>query len=283
MSKREYYSVRTGRNPAGSRLDLPMLIRLFTTMYTDFGNKCYFDEAFGYDCVDAGEVPGTVGHDVEGYMLRKLRKFGLWPILSKCGYYGEDDLFDVIEFLYDHVSKPVTGDYHSWADCGWHYSEFDRRSGRDEFRSEMNQLLRDYGEGYELSQNGEILSLADPGMEALLEAQLPEYDPHNVEALVKEAILKFRRYRSSIVDKREAVRVLADVLEFLRPKLKEVLTSKDESELFNIANNFAIRHHNPGQKRAYDESIWLSWMFYFYLATIHAAVRLIKKREDSGS
>jgi len=104
-----------------------------------------------------------------------------------------------------------------------------------------------------------------------------------VELPVEAAILKFRRYRSSIDDRKEAVRSLADVLEFLRPQLKEVLSSKDEGDLFNIANNFAIRHHNPSQKAQYDQSIWLSWIFYFYLATIHAGIRLIKRKEEGST
>ena len=46
---------------------------------------------------------------------------------------------------------------------------------------------------------------------------------------------------------------------------------------FEIANNFGIRHHKVGQRTDYDKPIWYSWLFYYYLATIHAAVRLIDK------
>jgi hypothetical protein len=63
------------------------------------------------------------------------------------------------------------------------------------------------------------------------------------------------------------------VLEYLKPKIKEHLTSADEKDLFNIANNFGVRHHNDKQKTGYDAGLWLSWMFYFYLATIHVVVR----------
>jgi hypothetical protein len=84
---------------------------------------------------------------------------------------------------------------------------------------------------------------------------------------VTSAIAKYRRYRSTIAERRDAIRDLADVLEYIRPKLKEVLTKPDEADLFNIVNNFGIRHHNQQQKSDYDASIWLSWMFYFYLAT----------------
>jgi len=70
--------------------------------------------------------------------------------------------------------------------------------------------------------------------------------------------------------------MLADILESLRPKLKLVLTHKDEDDLFNIANNFGIRHKNERQKTDYDP-LWLSWMFYYYLATIHFVTRRLEK------
>ena len=111
---------------------------------------------------------------------------------------------------------------------------------------------------------------------------MPTDDPENVESSVRAAILKFRRHRSTLEDRRDAVRDLADVLEFLRPQLKLVLTRKDESDLFSIANNFGIRHHNDQQKTDYDSAIWHSWMFYYYLATIHAAVRLIQKQKNES-
>ena len=57
----------------------------------------------------------------------------------------------MIEFLFDHVSMPIDGNYHSYADCGWHYHTFDKETGRQEFRKEINELLQDYDQGYELS------------------------------------------------------------------------------------------------------------------------------------
>ena len=228
-------------------------------------------------------IAGKLGSDIEAAMFWKLRKTELWPIQNKCDFYSEDDLFDAIEFLHDCVSKPVDGWRHTFNDCGWHYRTFSQDTGRQEFRDEINELLRDYKDGYELSEEGEILALAEPGLEPLLQAHLPEYDPKNVETRVNAAVRKFRNRHSSPDDRRDAIRDLADVLEFLRPKLKEVLTKQDENDLFNIANNFDIRHHNDKQKANYDKPIWYSWMFYFYLATIQASVRLIKKQEESST
>jgi uncharacterized Zn finger protein len=89
-------------------------------------------------------------------------------------------------------------------------------------------------------------------------------------------MLQYRRRGSTIDERRQAVRDLADVLEYLRPRVQELLTNKDESDLFNIANNFGIRHHNDKQKTGYDAGLWLSWMFYFYLSTIHVVLRKIE-------
>jgi hypothetical protein len=109
--------------------------------------------------------------------------------------------------------------------------------------------------------------------------EFSEIDPENIENRINSAILKFRSYRSSQEERRDAVRNLADILEFLKPKLKLVLTQKDESDLFNIANNFGIRHHNDQQRTNYDKSIWYEWMFYYYLATIRATLKLIKREK----
>lgn len=278
MENRRYYSARTGKDPGRLHVDLDTLRRLFYATYITFYNKDYFQQSMGYDCVDDGRVHGTMGPDLEVYSLLHLRKSGLFPLESD-KLYSEEDVFDLIEFLFDHVSKPLAGTFHSWGNCGWHYTTFEKPAGQEEFRTAVNRFLVDYQGGWELSASGEILSKADPGMENLFSVTLPDVDKTHVNGRVEEAIKKFRRHKSSISERKDAVRDLADVLEYLRPLLKTVLAKQDEADLFNIANNFSVRHHNQLQKTEYDQPIWLSWMFYFYLSTIHAAVRLIQKQE----
>jgi len=77
------------------------------------------------------------------------------------------------------------------------------------------------------------------------------------------------------------VRELADVLEPLRQTIKEEALPKDESEMFRLANGFAIRHNNREQKSQYDDIVWLRWAFYVYLATIHATVRLQARQHQA--
>ncbi|MBI2860522.1 MAG: hypothetical protein HYX91_03325 [Chloroflexi bacterium] len=279
MKERRYYSIRTGK--LNSQLDMGLMLKLFDNIFSDLEGKGYFQEAFGYDCIDAGYVPGKAGYDVNVYFIRKLRKYDLWPIHEKYLQYDESDLFDIIELLYDHVSKPLTGIQHTYGDCGWHYSTFNKEAGQTYYRARMNELLRDYGNGYELSQDGEILHLAITGAETLINDNPPTYDNENVDNIVKEAVTCYKRSRSSPVEKRNAVKMLADVLEFLRPKIGTVLSTADEKDLFNIANNFGIRHHNEKQKTDYDQEVWLDWMFYHYLAAINTIIRLIKKSDTA--
>ncbi|MDO5653429.1 MAG: hypothetical protein Q4G39_04925 [Brachymonas sp.] len=276
---RHYYSIRTGKHPHGTSMPLTVLASLLYTVYEQLSEAGYFQEYFGYSCVDAGNVSGKLGGDIEAALLFHLRRKSLWPFPEKFKDLSEDKLFDLVEFLHDHISKPIDGYHHAFAQCGWHYHTFDAKTGQADYRERVNLLLESYKDGFEISEQGEVRELPQPGTAPLLAANLPSSDV-NVSSRVESAIVKFRRYQSTASDRRDAIRDLADVLEYLRPQLKDVLAKQDEADLFNIANNFAIRHHNTQQKSDYDTSIWLSWMFYFYLATIHAAMRMLQKKSQ---
>lgn len=254
------------------------MLKMFERLYIDLEERHYFEEALGYeyDFAGGGRSSGTVGRDISSYFMLKLRKSHLWPISECCLSYNESDLFDVIELLYDLVSQPLEDSSHNFEPI-----TFSKRDGQVHYRSRINELLNDYQEGYDLSRDGEILNKALNGTETLLNSKPPTYDTQNIDNFIREAVNCYKRSRSSLTDKRHAVKTLADVLEFLRPKIKAVLTTADEKDLFNIANNFGIRHHNKKQKTDYDQEVWLDWMFYYYLATIKAIIRLIKKRDSS--
>lgn len=270
---RQYYSQRKGTNPNLKGLPLADVLDLFVRVFNQLDSDGYFTEAFGYICVDAGEVDGKV-RDPALEMLLTIRKKDLWPKPDKAPLYKEDDFFDVLEFLFQYVSKPIDGTMHSYGGCGMHRETFNQVLGRKEFREKINGVLAHYKHLYELSSDGEVLHKPEAGFEPIFDADLPTAD-QNVLSRVTAATLQYRRHGSTIDDRRQAVRDLSDVLEYLRPKVKMLLTSADEKDLFNLANNFGIRHHNDKQRTSYDTSIWLSWMFYFYLSTIHVVLRKI--------
>lgn len=270
-----YFSQRNDLNPNPNGLPLRDVIALFQRVYDEMVKDGYFTEAFGYHCVDAGLVPGLI-HDVDLDLLLEVRKKDLWPIQAFSSSYSEDDFFDVIEFLYQHVSKPTKGTRHDYGECGMHWEIFNGYQGREQFRLKVNAVLSHYERKFEFVKTGEILHKPESGFEKLMEAEVPALDS-NVTARVASAALRYRRHGATIDDRRQAVRDLADVLEYLKPEIRNYLTSADEKDLFNIANNFGVRHHNDKQKTSYDAGLWLSWMFYFYLSTIHVVVRKMGK------
>lgn len=273
-----FYSVRSGKNKNAKGFELPELQELFLRMYAIFKEEGYFDEYLGSSCVDEGEISGKV-KDVELEILLKIRKRSLWPIDEiHVSQYSEDDLFDMIEFLYQNVSKPIDGDYHSYAQCGMHWHIFNKDEGENYFLEKINDILSLYKKPFELSRHGEILHKPEQGFEAIFDADIPSNN-ENINARINSATLRYRRHGSTLDDRRQAVRDLADVLEYLRPQVKSLITKADEQDLYNIANNFGIRHYNDKQKTNYDIALWLSWMFYYYLATIHVLLRKISHDE----
>jgi hypothetical protein len=216
-----------------------------------------------------------LGENVGAQIFRLLRKDNIWPIKENIKNYSEDDLFDIIEFLYDHVSEPnrETGNYHSYGSCGWHYKDFDKNLGIAEYCRSLNEILSEYKAGFQISFDGLVLVKDESGLSNIYEAVVPT-DRDEIKTKIDLAIQKYRESRSDLENRRIAIRELADILEILKSEIKIFLYNKDNDDLFNIANNFSIRHANDKQKINYDRDIWYSWMFYFYLATIHALLRI---------
>jgi hypothetical protein len=112
-------------------------------------------------------------------------------------------------------------------------------------------------------------------LERLLQASVPAGTEHDlITSKIEAAVSRFERRGATVIDRRDAVRDLADALEALRPEIKESMLTADEKAMFHLANGFSIRHHNRGQRGDYNKPVWLQWAFYVYLATIHAILRV---------
>jgi hypothetical protein len=259
---RESFSERQGRGPRSRPLSLDELKRLVGNVWEELSRGDYMQEAFGYDCVDAGIVEGYLGADPGAHFLRALHRENVWPWQEHIGSWDEDTLLDMVEAMHDLVAQPVDGFHHTFSNCGFHASSFNRPAGRARYRAEMNEVLGRWQTPYEVNDDGELVLAAPAEFAPLLAAQLPSSaDPGSVKEKVENAVARFRARGTSMEERRVAVRDLADVLEALRSVAKGHMTRKDESELFNIANNFHIRHNNDAQLRDYDV-IWLTWIFY---------------------
>lgn len=285
MPNNNYYSTRNDKNP----LTIHILLEQFFEIYKIFVEIGFFQETFGYHCEDFEciESFGKYKSPQQIYtnFLLQLNKKRIYPIEHYYEGYSEDDLFDVIEYLYNNISLPVNPKYHFFftsktiiSGRGPHYivDSYDKEKGQVRWRSAMNRILEIYKRGYFLTEEGYIEQVPPKGLEPLLEEPLIEYDPKNVNNRVDAAIEKFKLSRNSLEDKLNAIRDLAGVLEFLQKndKLKVGLISNaDETDIFKIANSYAIRHHNNTQKVNYNKDIWYDWIFYSYLNTISAVVK----------
>ncbi len=245
-------------------------------MISGYESDGWLQEWFGKECVDRNDVEGRGGHDPAAFVERRTLRDDLWPPDRSWQDWDQDALLTAVEFFYDHISKPTDGWDHDYAHCGYHATAFDAGAARAAYRVEVNGLVSQLEEGFELLEGGEVVRRAPSGTEALLEGVPPPIAGKDYEVRVTSAVRKFRARSSSPDDRRDAVRDLADVLELLRPEIKRVLSKKDDAAIFEIANNFAIRHYNAAQQKDYDP-VWLSWMFYFYLATIHAVAHFIRR------
>jgi hypothetical protein len=276
MEQREYYAIRRGFISKDSALDIEMFRKAFKLSFRKFDTEGYFQKYLGKDCVD-GFVDGKFGNDIETVVFLRTGHSDLWPVYLNVDKYTDVDLFTIIEFLYDCASKPSDTFYHDYADCGVHVKDSNDADGKQDFRNAINPILKRF-RNVELSEEGEILEKIESGFESLFNAPIPT-ENQEIITKINTAQIKFRRSKSTIDERKDALRELADILEHLRPKIKTVLMSKDENELFIIANNFGIRHFNSKQKDDYDKPIWHAWMYYCYLATIHACLRLVEKQK----
>jgi len=272
---RRYYTARN--QPSGLTLD--GLYRKLQYLYMLFLERDYFK---------AAGITKSVLPDVMKHKAALSLSFQMFPVTKWQPHdVTEDHIFDALEFLHDHVSRPGVFTEMT-SETGFNYSDYDsydEQAGRAEFRAQSNAFLVDYKSGFELTKEGVILALGADGLQHILDAKIVAYDEANVDSKVRDAIVKWRNRHLSLDDKKAAIRDLADVFEWLKKtkNLAKVLDGKDESAIFDIANNFAIRHHNPNQKTNYSQAIWYAWMFHFYLATYHAAIRLLIKHEQKDT
>lgn len=222
--------------------------------------------------------------DAEIYLTERLRVSGLgYAVLRgqeppSFGFgFDRDVLLDLVELLHaEVVAQPIRLDPPEALEI----EGFDREAGQAIFREAINETLALADPPLELLPIGHIVEVREDHRDLYVEP-LPDAE-EEVVAPVEHALALYLARGASIEDRRAAVKQLADALEHLRPEVDEALLSKDERDLFRIANEFAIRHNRPGQKRDYDKPIWLDWIFHVYLATIRAVIQVRDRSQGSG-
>jgi hypothetical protein len=291
-----YYSQRAGRGPLADPT-VEDIARALTSAVNEMRHRDYLQEWHGFDCVDSGRAEGRAAMPLADHIEAETGWRGAWPLpeplidlvddvqpssaeWDRLLRGEEDRLFDLIEYFHRHVSQGVSDEhgsqYHSYGGCGWHFQDFDPAPAQALFRQRMNRVLANYRGGFQVSDSGQVEHRAPDGLDQLIGAQLPVLGA-DIAGRVAGAIALYRNRGRTEQDLRLAVRELFDVLEKIRPAVKAEMLRGDEADLFNIANNFTIRHLNEKQKGNYDSTPWHSWIFYVNLSTIHLITRLMNR------
>lgn len=190
----------------------------------------------------------------------------------------QDMLFDFIEALHDVVSTP------NFDQKKFKHTSYNKSLGQSMLRNTINDELALNTTPLKILSNGQIVTLddgaiADLASEALEVKSATKIHQNSVDAL-HQSISMYLKRGASLSEKKAAIVELAGSLESLRPMVKEHLLSKDEGTLFQLANEFAIRHQDNKQKSEYDKNIWYDWMFQVNLAAVLTVIKIIKNQSD---
>ena len=131
---RRYYTSRN--NPKA--ITIETVYWKLQHLYLFFRDKDYFKGKAGItstDLPDSIKYKAALSLSFQPFPITKWNKEDI----------TEDFIFDTIEFLYDHVSKP--GEWVGMTtDTGWNYYDYesyDDKAGQEEFRTQANMFLSD--------------------------------------------------------------------------------------------------------------------------------------------
>lgn len=259
---RPYFAERQGR-AARESLSEQTLARGVADVVEELSDRGYFPDALPRYCPDEH-------WDRAAFVARARRAIGLefdWATPTDVEW-SEDVIYSLIEYFHDEARRPrYVERYHSFGQCGPHYGGHVAASGAVVFRWRMNELLERLGCDYRLATEGEdrgrLVRAFGAELDGLAERAVSEATGPSDE--VAEAVAMFRRRGANVASKRAALALLAGHLEPRRSRLRANLSNADEQDLFNIANNWAIRHRNANQRTDVGDE-FLEWLFWCYLA-----------------
>jgi len=282
--RRPYWSARNAAGPSKSQPPSDRTVQLlqqdWAQLIEDLQDRGYFDWLAPRGCV---VVPASspVAEVLAAQLKRRLHLNVLWPLRHQD--WDRDTFFSLIEVVHDLVARPRHRYRHDIPGCSWHYTEFVPTPGQRLYRWHVDKVMAGYGVDLQLAGDGEdvgrLVRVAGDDRDDLVEQVLQTPDPSNRDA-VRHAIALFRSRGADRENQRSAVLALHRVLESRRPLIKANLMRRDEGALFQIANEFDLRHGGERQKSDYEDA-YLDWVFWWYLATVELTNRLLARQADS--
>lgn len=279
----QYYAERHGLIINDFNIDFEQLKGCFLQTYNFFNNKGYFECAEkgiwiskSYSQEEEQIIPPSLEPSAEVFFINHLHDSQIYPIWEYCEYYTEEILFTVIEILYNHIA------YYDYQK-----SEIISVEPKKEFEEHINNILRFYKTGYYLeSVQGFILKIPNEALKNLLQEDVSQIFEDETLTKLRSAVKLYYRFDSNDELRKKAINILADVIEPIREQLKDLLNeeyevnkNKHDKLIFDIVNNYNVRHNNENQKKNYSKEIWYDWMMQYYTSTIITYYKLIKDRK----
>lgn len=249
-------------------------------------DNCALGESFPLNCPDGNYVTGTDVNSLIQTLEAHIPGLEIPLIVDQ-----KPDLlliFDLLEFLYEKISKPRIIGRHNFYSHN-HYA-FDKEEGQQELIEEINTIFRRNSIRYEILDDGNIKRKIPDEIEVLFKMPVSSGDS-TLDSLLKEAKDKF--HNPNIAERRISIEKIWDVWERIKslenPTNKRDSTKKvldysatepiyrqileDEARcLTNIGNNFRIRHSEVSKVEIERES-QIDYFFYRMYSLIALLLR----------
>lgn len=204
---------------------------------------------------------GNSGCDQQALRINMAGYQVIWPVDARRldqEQLSDIQLFDLLEYAYEHVAQPLPGGYHSYF-SHYHHS-YDQEAGRKQLADEVNRLFERNGIAFQL-RDGQIERLVpsilqeilvptafntgDQGLNDLLSTAREKFLNRDIKVR-REALEKlwdaWERLKSlsDPADKKNSVEILLDRVT-VEPNLRDRV-EVEARQLTEIGNNFFIRH-----------------------------------------
>jgi hypothetical protein len=247
--------------------------------------------SFGYgfpaECQD-GE--GTIGCDPFALgMAFKAEVDIAWPLNPHQLPDDQLAIWDALEFLFEHVGKPIQGKYHPH--FGHHHLTFDAEAGQEEFAASVNRILARNGIAFQLTDAGQVrrvlpeqigkqiakprFQTGDAETDRLLEAARngitsPAFeDRKNGLEKLWDAFERLKTLEPGSNKKASANALLSKVG---GGPVFQGLLSDEATALTNAGNTLGIRHFETGQELL-QNSQQVDYLFFRMFAFLQLLLR----------
>ncbi|MEK4297378.1 hypothetical protein [Paenibacillus sp. FSL R5-0914] len=256
------------------KLSLVDLNDVFKVILDKLEKEKHFTIFYGEDIGFQGWTPGIVGNNFEAYCLSEIGRRIKSPFHQEKLKYKEVDLFDLIELLYSNIQLESRSALMEHTILN---STEAKEYSKSIFRTQINNQLSRYDLGWELTHEGYIRELVTAEFRDLVDNPIQSGHEERVDSFIRRGIKNFLEYGATQEDKKSALVEIGNGLEFIRKELEKQMPAA-EDDIFHLLNKFYLRHNNKNQNVDYDTEIYYPWMFYTYISTFDAYVKLIQRQ-----